>query len=117
MGDIQPDLTASENLVTIEFADGYDVILGPPGARGMSETGRQVEPPGPVPSVDERLRDSIRATAVQSGLTWREEHHNERREVDRFDFGTVTSFHDWLYAAGGGAAALAMIRGCHPLDS
>jgi hypothetical protein len=98
----------SDSEVTISLVDSWTEIFGPPGARGMSETGREIHPPRVN---DGHLRDAIQALGREHGLTWKPHHAEREVRVARFDFGSTKDVTDALIAAGGAAASFGFLRG------
>ena len=113
--DTFADSDERDKLFSVSFNDQYELIVGPPGARGLPEPGRQVVPPHPKFDYDRSVRSQIELRCQAEGLTVKADRWEREIKAKRFDFGSMKDIHDVLVATGSGAAVWALLRGSRQL--
>jgi hypothetical protein len=98
-----------EDLVEIELSETYSDILGPPGARGMPETGHLIEPRDLSPNESDQAMSAILREADLVGLKLQKKEREQKSRVQRYDFGSVTEVAKWLSAVGAGGLVLRLL--------
>jgi hypothetical protein len=95
--------------VKIEFSDMYRDVFGPPGARGMSESGHLIEPPELSRGESQDAISAVWHEAEALGIKLESRESVQKSREQRFDFGTVNEIARWLSAVAASGAAVKLL--------
>lgn len=108
--------TGQDDAVHITWTDRYDDVLGPPGGRGLPDTGHRQEPADHNPVASADLSRKIWDEAVKRGITptTREERHKPPVQISRYDFASITEIVKSAAVATTGGVAISILRSIQP---
>jgi hypothetical protein len=99
-----------DDLVQIELIESYQDILGPPGARGMPETGHLIQPQDLSASESNEAISAVEHEAHTLGIKFEPGERRQKSRGLRYDFATVTEVTKWLSAIGAGGLAVRFLN-------